>query len=149
MDEAEIIGRLEKIIRAVAESEGADLVELTLSGGRRRRMLRVFVDRPGGITVDECARLNRLIGAVLDVEDLIDGPYVLEVSSPGLDRPLKTDRDFERSTGCKVRVILATGATHTGVLRGVVGDTVVLEVAEETLALDRHSIAKANLEIEF
>ncbi len=149
MVDAEVIGRLEGLIRPLLEMEGAELVEIVLGGGRRRRMLRLFVDRPGGITVDECARLNRLIGGALDIEDPIEGAYVLEVSSPGLDRALKTDRDFARSAGRKVRVILSNGATHVGVLRGALGEAILLEVAGEVMKLDRERIAKANLEVEF
>ena len=149
MEDAEVIGHLEGLIHPLLEMEGAELVEIVLGGGRRRRMLRVFVDRPGGITVDECARLNRLIGGALDIEDLIEGSYVLEVSSPGLDRVLKTDRDFARSAGRKVRVILSSGVTHIGVLRGALGEAILLEVAGEVVKLDRQLIAKANLEVEF
>lgn len=149
MDDAEVLERLEQVIRPLLESEHFELVELSLGGGRRRRRLCVFADRPGGITVDECARLNRMIGHALDAEDPIEGSYVLEVSSPGLDRLLKTERDFARSTGQKVRVILATGAVHVGVLKACSEGTVVLDISGEPLSLDRSAIAKANLEVEF
>lgn len=149
MEDVAVIGRLEGIIRPLLEGEGAELVEITLGGGRRRRFLRVYVDRPGGITIDECARLNRLIGGTLDIEDPIDGSYLLEVSSPGLDRLLKTDRDFNRHAGQKIRVILTSGVTHIGLLRGTLGGTVLLEVNGSPVHLPQDQIAKANLEVEF
>lgn len=149
MADTEVIAQLEGIVGPLLEREGAELVELALGGGRRRRALRVYVDRPGGITIDECARLNRLIGELLEAEDPIEGSYVLEVSSPGLDRALKTDRDFGRSVGQKVRVILSTGAVHVGLLRGVPGDTVLLEMGGKTVSFDRHTIARANLDVDF
>lgn len=149
MADAEVIERLEGIIRPLLEREGAELVDITLGGGKRRRALRIYADRPGGITIDECARLNRLIGGMLDAEDPLEGSYVLEVSSPGLDRVLKTDRDFGRSVGQKIRIILSTGAVHVGILRGAAGDTILLEVGGKAVSFDRKSIAKANLEVDF
>lgn len=149
MDDAELLERIEQVIRPLLESEAFELVELNLGGGRRRRRLRIFVDRPGGITVDECARLNRMIGYALEAEDPIEGSYVLEVSSPGLDRLLKTERDFARSTGRKVRVILSSGVVHVGVLKACLEDAILLDVSGESLKLDRGAIAKTNLEVEF
>lgn len=149
MDDAEIVERIEQVIRPLLESEAVELVDLNLGGSRRRRLLRVFVDRLGGITLDDCARLNRMIGNALDVEDPIEGSYVLEVSSPGLDRLLKTERDYARSTGRKVRVILLSGATYVGILKACFEDSIVLDVSGEALKLHLGSIAKANLEVEF
>ncbi|MSS70788.1 MAG: ribosome maturation factor RimP [Candidatus Latescibacteria bacterium] len=149
MDDAELLVRIEQVIRPLLESEAFELVELNLGGSRRRRRLCVFADRPGGITLDECARLNRMIGGALEAEDPIEGSYVLEVSSPGLDRLLKTERDFARSTGRKVRVILSSGAVHVGILKACFEEAILLDVSGTSLKLERGAIAKANLEVEF
>jgi ribosome maturation factor RimP len=149
MEEKDLTGHLERLIGPLLDREGIELVELELAGSKRRRILRIYVDRPGGITVDECARANRIIGEVLDIEDPIEGSYTLEVSSPGLDRDLKSDRDFHRSTGRKVRVILSSGVTHTGILRALLGDSILLDVAGETRRLERDAIARTHLEVEF
>ena len=148
MENAQLLDDVEGVVRPLVESEDVELVELVLGGGRGRRFVRVFVDRPGGITVDECARLNRLIGAALDAEDPTEGSCVLEASSPGLDRLLKTERDFSRSSGRKVRVILSSGATYVGVLKACLGESIILDLPDGPMQLDRESIAKANLEVD-
>ncbi len=149
MDDAEVVERIERVIRPLLESEEVELVDLNLGGNQRRRTLRVFVDRPGRITLDECARLNRMIGNVMDLEDPIEGSYILEVSSPGLDRLLKKEKDYLRSLGRKVKIILSTGALHTGFLKACDQRSISLDVEGEILILERGSIAKAKLEVEF
>jgi ribosome maturation factor RimP len=91
------------VAEAVA-SRGADLVELRLSGPARRPLLRVYVDVPGGTTADACAEISRAVEARLDAERPLGERYVLEVSSPGLDRPLRTAADFRRLEGRAVAV---------------------------------------------
>ncbi len=149
MDDAEVVERIERVICPLLESEEVELVDLNLGGNQRRRTLRVFVDRPGRITLDECARLNRMIGNILDLEDPIEGSYILEVSSPGLDRPLKREKDYLRSLGKKVKIILSTGVLHTGFLKACDQRSISLDVGGEILTLERGSIAKAKLEVEF
>ena len=95
--------RLEAICREVVETLGYDLVLLKLKKGRKS-VLRVFIDRRGGVDLDDCVRVSRLLGDTLDVEDLIKGRYDLEVSSPGLDRTLVSERDFWRKVGKRASV---------------------------------------------
>ncbi len=95
----------EKIEPLVAEDD-LELVELEYFEGGYRSVLRIYVDKAGGVTVDQCAKLNRKIGDFLDMEDLISHRYMLEVSSPGLDRPLTNSLDFKRKIGEKVKVLL-------------------------------------------
>ena len=101
---------IEELVRGLAEkivaSEGMDFVELELRPRGQRWLIRVFIDQEGGVTTEDCATVSRQLGAVLDVEDLIPQQYTLEVSSPGLDRPLRTARDFRRNTGRLVRLTL-------------------------------------------
>ncbi|GAB4271905.1 MAG: ribosome maturation factor RimP [Deferrisomatales bacterium] len=97
---------VDELLRPPIESLGYELVDLQLRSERGRRILRVLVDRPGGITLDECVRLSREISPHLEVADPIPGSYVLEVSSPGVRRPLKGQADFERFRG--ERVVIRT-----------------------------------------
>jgi ribosome maturation factor RimP len=94
------------IAERVAASSGLELVEVELRGSGKSRMLRVFLDKPAGVTHEDCALFSREFGTILDVEDVMPGgSYVLEVSSPGLDRKLSRAADFERFTGSKVKLM--------------------------------------------
>ena len=90
----------------VAASMGLEVVEVELRGGGKARMLRIFIDKPGGVTHEDCANLSREVGTILDVEDAVPGgSYMLEVSSPGLDRKLSRAADFERFKGSRVKLM--------------------------------------------
>jgi ribosome maturation factor RimP len=105
------------------------LVEKDLFSAGRRKILRVFIDKSGGVDVEDCASTSRYLSEELDKEenaDLIDGSYTIEVSSPGLDRPLKTKRDFERNLGRMLRV-MQNGKFIKGVLKSVNGVSIILE----------------------
>jgi ribosome maturation factor RimP len=99
------INQIRKLIVPILELQQIDLIDIELKGRSGSRVLRIFVDIDGGISLDQCVDLSRQISDLLDTRDLIAGWYRLEVSSPGLDRPLKTERDFTRNLGRKVRVI--------------------------------------------
>jgi ribosome maturation factor RimP len=93
------------IVERVAASLGVEVVEIELRGGGKSRMLRVFIDRPAGVTHEDCVSLSREVSTIFDVEDAIPGgAYVLEVSSPGLDRKLFRPADFERFQGSRVKL---------------------------------------------
>jgi ribosome maturation factor RimP len=99
------IDRVREIAERVAASSGLEVVEVELRGGGKSRMLRIFIDKPGGVTHEDCANLSREVGTILDVEDVIPGnSYLLEVSSPGLDRKLSRPADFQRFTGSLVKL---------------------------------------------
>jgi ribosome maturation factor RimP len=99
------IDRVREIADRVAASSGLEVVELEMRGGGKARMLRIFIDKPGGVTHEDCANLSREVGTILDVEDVVPGgSYTLEVSSPGLDRKLSRPGDFERFIGSLVKV---------------------------------------------
>jgi ribosome maturation factor RimP len=99
------IDRIRGIAERVAVSSGLELVEVELRGGGRARMLRIVIDKPGGVTHEDCANLSREVGTILDVEDAVPGgSYVLEVSSPGLDRRLVRPADYERFIGSRVKL---------------------------------------------
>src|SRR5271169_5138844 len=98
------VERVRQIAERVAASSGLEVVEVELRGGGKARMLRIVIDKPVGVTHEDCANLSREVATILDVEDAVPGSYTLEVSSPGLDRKLVRPADFERFTGSRVRV---------------------------------------------
>ena len=100
---------VQAIVERVAASQGLDVVEVELRGGGKARMLRIFIDKPSGVTHEDCANLSREVSTILDVEDAVPGgSYVLEVSSPGLDRKLFRPADFERFQGSRVKLTTRT-----------------------------------------
>jgi ribosome maturation factor RimP len=107
---------VEALVRPVVESDGLELVDVALGKESGRRVLRVTVDREGGLDLDTIALTSQKIARRLDLEGYAPGPYALEVSSPGLERPLKSPQDFQRRVGEKVKVKVA-GASHLGTLR--------------------------------
>src|SRR5262245_55815419 len=99
------VDRVREIVDRVAASGNLEVVDVEFRGGGKSRMLRIFIDKPGGVTHQDCADLSREVGTILDVEDVIPGgSYVLEVSSPGLDRTLRRPADYERFTGSRVKL---------------------------------------------
>ncbi|WP_151719103.1 ribosome maturation factor RimP [Gemmobacter serpentinus] len=133
--------RLADIIGPVIEGLGFELVRIRLMGGKTR-ILQIMVDRPdGGIEVDECATCSTAVSAVLDVEDPIEDNYVLEVSSPGIDRPLTRLKDFDMWVDYEARLetteLIDGRRRFKGVLQGTEGDEVLIEIEEggETLTI--------------
>ena len=99
------IDKVREIAERVARSSGLEVVDVELRGGGKARMLRLVIDKPGGVTHEDCANMSREVGTILDVEDVIPGAsYTLEVSSPGLDRKLSKAADFERFVGSRVKL---------------------------------------------
>ena len=103
---AVLLERLERLAADVIEGLDLELVELTLRGSSKKRVLRLDIDRvgPGGLRLEDCQLASGHLGKVLEEEDMIQGAYVLEVSSPGIDRPIRTDDDIRRNTGRRIRV---------------------------------------------
>ncbi|MFT7623956.1 MAG: ribosome maturation factor RimP [Myxococcota bacterium] len=120
------------------------------SGGRG--VLRVFIDKEDGVNITDCAKASRQIDVVLDVEDVVPGGYTLEVSSPGIDRPLGRLADFERFAGklavVKTREAVEGRRNWTGKVQGVDGDAVVLDVDGASIRIPTGAIKKANLKYE-
>jgi len=139
---------LEALLEPAVSRLGYELVGVEYHGGRRA-LLRVYIDREGGVSVEDCQRVSRQVSGLLDVEDPIPGPYTLEVSSPGLDRPLFREADFRRFAGRVVRirtdVPLEGRRNFRGVLRGLRGGEVLVEVDGTELALPVERIEQARL----
>ncbi len=134
--------RLLELLDPVAEAAGYEIVRLRLMGGSERRRLQVMAERPpadgeieGEMNVEDCARLSRALSQVLDAADPITGEYVLEVSSPGIDRPLTRPRDFTAFAGHEIRLELdrlAEGRKRfRGILVGLDGDNVAIDLEGE------------------
>lgn len=139
---------LTHLILPLLNRRDVELVELAISGDYRRKIVRIFVDRPDGITVDECATLSRDIADILDTRDPIDSRYLLEVSSPGLTRPLKTDRDFERVVGKTLRLVVDGLGVAIGTLLQVKADHLDVELHGERTIIERAKIQKATVHFE-
>ena len=129
--------RVRQLAQQVIEGQGYELVEFELKGGGKHTVLKVFIDKPAGITHGDCGLVSEQLGTVLDVEDLIPFSYTLEVSSPGLDRKLGKDSDYTRFEGklakIQTRVPLQSQKTFRGRLRGLQGDNVLLELPKGNL----------------
>ena len=144
VDKESLLELLEPAITAM----GFELADLDAHFGRRG-LLRLYIDRKGGVTLDDCQRVSEQVGALLDVEDPLPGSYVLEVSSPGFDRRLRTLAHFERFSGDNAAIELKDARDgrrrFTGKLVGVEGSEVLLEVDGEITRLPFGDIAVARL----
>ncbi|SFG91816.1 ribosome maturation factor RimP [Sulfitobacter dubius] len=146
---AAIDRRLAEIITPVIEDMGFELVRVRLMSGKST-ILQVMADRPdGGIEVDECAKISQAIGAVLDVEDPILDEYALEVSSPGIDRPLTRLKDFDAFGGYEAKIetteLIDGRRRFKGELAGVEGGEVLINVEEGTIGLQFDWLSDAKL----
>lgn len=159
MAKIDVVSRVTELAEPLAASLGLELAEVEYKQEGARLVLRIFIDRDGGVTLDDCAAVSRELAEILDVEDFIQSRYSLEVSSPGLNRPLKKPSDYERFTGRLVKIrtyeLLADDAgnkrkTFTGELLGLVNGVVLLKLTEgQTAGVALEKVAKANLEFEF
>lgn len=145
MGEKNIVERIEQLVAGEMALLGLELIETSFKSG----LLRLVIDKPGGVTMEDCVVATRRVGLLLDAEDPIQGSFRLEVTSPGLNRRLRTVRDFEYFAGRLVKVLTKEGSTVRGTLKGISGDTVLLEVEDQEIRLNLHDIAKANLDFEF
>ncbi len=137
----------------VAERVGCKLAYVRYLFEQSNWILRVVIDRDGGVNVEHCAKVSRQLSALLDVEDFIEAAYTLEVSSPGLDKELLVAADFKKYAGQAIRIETVEGpegsATLRGKLRGLNGGNVLLEdEGGDRLELPRSTIAEARLEVE-
>src|SRR5919197_1413410 len=138
---------IEGVVQPVLRDHGLTLVDLEWRPRRPPGVLRLFVDKPGGLGLDEFRRPGRDVGGVLDASALIEEAYDLEVSSPGLDRQLRTDREFRWASGKRVRCWLAGGPEVRGTLLGIDGGFLLVAQDDGTQAkLDKPSITKARLD---
>ncbi len=153
LEKEELIARVTELIQPLLEAQGLELVDLEYHRPRRGRgILRLFLDQPGGVTLEVLTRINRVVGELLDVHDLIPGSYTLEVSSPGLTRALKKPEDYRRYTGRLVRITTRSPwegrQVHRGILQGLEGEEVCLQAGEGATRIPLKEIAKARLDLD-
>ena len=149
---------LEKImdhVRAIAEpillNEGMELIEIQYRRESKGWVLRLYIDKGGGVTLDDCTRISQEVGRSLDVEDFISTPYTLEVSSPGLPRPLKKEKDFMKYRNHMIKMKtfnpIRNRRRFKGKLLGVSENLIEIEIDREIFQIPLSNVAKANLEI--
>jgi ribosome maturation factor RimP len=148
----EIVDKISEITLPIAQELLLELVDIELVPSGRRWLLRVFIDREGGVTIADCEKVSRDLDRILDVEDVIDHPYVLEVSSPGLTRALKKREDFERYKGKTCKIVTRSPVAGRNDFRGKIGDVtggdVEVKAEGNVYRIPLDEIKKANLELE-
>jgi ribosome maturation factor RimP len=151
-----VVTRIKEIAEGVAASLGVEIVEVEFLGGGGSRLLRIYVDKPGGVTHGDCELVSEQVGNILDAEDVIPGEagYTLEVSSPGVERKLTKPRDYERFAGQKAKVVLIEAISNQkhweGTIKSLNGNVVTLEPSEgKFVEIPLDKIRKANLKFEW
>ncbi len=150
-----ITARVTEIAARAAAPEGIEIVETQLLGSGNQRVLRIFIDKPAGVTHADCEFVSLQVGTVLDMEDVIPGGrYTLEVSSTGLERPLKSAADFTRFAGQKAKIVLRQPVEGKTVWTGIIGgcsdgQIAVDEGAGKTAMLPLDQVRKANLKFDW
>ena len=158
-------GRIRPIAERVAAGYGLDVFDVQFRRETIGLVLRVILDRPWtsgepepadpehSVSIEDCQRVSHDLSAILDVEDAVDDAYTLEVSSPGLDRPLRQPTDYARFAGRLAKIVVSEpveGQTHfAGRLKGVEGDVVLLEEGRRTHRVPLNAISRARLDVEF
>jgi ribosome maturation factor RimP len=150
---SDVTEKVEFLLRRAVEEQGLELVHVQYVSQQRSPLLRIYIDKPGGVTLEDCQNVSRQAGVLLDVEDLISDRYVLEVSSPGLDRPLFRAEDYERFSGREVRVVthekIDSRRKFTGFIQGLRDDAVQLSCQDKIYRIPFGMISKANLVYRF
>lgn len=141
---------LETLLTPLIEQEGGELVDMQWRREGHRWMLRLFLDKPKGLTLDDCEYFSNRVGALLDEKDCITESYVLEVSSPGLDRVVKKDKDFERFAGKQVKLKLKVPENgqrrFTGTLKGLEDGYIVVSVGPDVKRFARAGVEEVRLD---
>jgi ribosome maturation factor RimP len=152
MVEKEMVDRVREMVDPILLDEGMELVDIEYRRESKGWVLRLYLEKEGGVTLDDCTRVSQEVGRSLDVEDFIQTPYTLEVSSPGLTRPLKTEKDFMkyRYHFIKVKTVdpIENRRQFKGKLLGVSENRIEIEVSGGVFQIPLSNVAKANLEID-
>lgn len=146
--------KTEELLLPIVEEQRFELVDVEYVKEGSNWYLRAYIDKPGGITVDDCEAVSRRLSDLLDEKDFIEEAYILEVSSPGLGRPLKKDKDFARSIGEEVEIRTYRAIDHekefTGILKDFDKDTIVIELEDnEIKSFARDNVALVRLAFDF
>ena len=149
VNEKKVVDSVRTLAQPLCDSEGLELVHVEFQRESSGRILRLYIDKPDGINLNDCVGVSRQMGDILDVhlEDI--GPYNLEVTSPGLERPLAKKQDFERFKGNRAKIKTSRPRNgqknFTGILTGISGGQVSLQIGEQTIAIPYEDISKARL----
>ena len=141
--------RLLRLLEPVVTAAGLDLEDVLVTTAGRRRLVRLVVDADDGVSLDDIAGLNQSVSAVLDAPDVMTGPYVLEVTSPGVDRPLTAPRHWLRATSRLVTATMVDGGEVTGRVLRADADGVVLDVGGQERRLAYPEVGRAQVQVEF
>ena len=118
VSEREIIEKIERILMPILEEDCLELIDIEFRPSGKRWLLRIYIEKDGGVTISDCVKVNRELGRTLDIEDIIEHPYTLEVSSPGLTRPLKNINDFKRYIGKQCKIVTLKPLQQTNEFSG-------------------------------
>ncbi len=150
ISERETIEKIERIVAPILEEDQLELVEIEFKPSGKRWLLRIYIEKEGGVTISDCEKVNRELGRTLDVEDPIEHPYTLEVSSPGLTRPLRSIKDFERYTGKQCKIVTSKPFEEknefVGEILGTTGDGVEIKGKIDIFTIPICDIKKAHLD---
>lgn len=145
--------QLTELIQPVVEGLGCELWGIERQSSGRSSTLKIYIDAETGVDIEDCARISRQLSSLLDVEEALKGEYTLEVSSPGMDRRLFRQDQFEAFAGAKVRIQLKRSyegqRKYSGLLKGMDGDEVILGFDDEEILFPLEAIEKANVIPEF
>ncbi|HXG31413.1 MAG TPA: ribosome maturation factor RimP [Thermodesulfobacteriota bacterium] len=151
--EEKVIDDVREILDPLIQEEGLELVDIEYRREGRGKVLRIYIDKEGGVTIGDCTKISRELGVLLDIHDVVPGPYTLEVSSPGLNRALKKPRDFERFKGRKVRIKTRSSIEgrvfFIGRLLDFTDNMASVDVDGRTYLIPYEEIERANLELDF
>ena len=141
---------IEETVAKALENQNVELVDLVIQNQGKKKLLQFFVDKVGGVTLDDCGELTDKIDSILEMENLIDGAYILEVSSPGVQRVLKKPAHFKQFTGQRVTIVLKVPLEGRGFFTGVIAsaddDAFVLDDGTNQFRFAYDNIKKANLD---
>jgi ribosome maturation factor RimP len=148
-----VVGTIQSMLKPILDELDLELFEVQFRRESHGWVLRLTIDKEDGVTIDDCATVSREVSQLLDIEDIIEQKYSLEVSSPGLDRPLKSLADFRRFIGRKAKVTTKEPVNGAQVIVGKINkvedELIILEIGRQELSILYSEIAKARLEVEF
>ena len=150
----EIVKAVEEILLPIADKENIEIVDIEYVKETKQKVLRIYIDKENGVNLDDCTKMSNLFGDMLDKKDIIKEEYVLEVSSPGLDRILKKEKDFNRFKGYKIKVTTAVAINNQKHFNGQLITTadnkiVINDLTKGIVEIEISNIIRAKLDQDF
>ncbi len=154
LEKNETVGKIERLIDPILTQKNLELVDLEYKSEGKGKVVRIYIDKEGGVNIDDCSAVSRELSVVMDVHDVINGPYNLEISSPGLTRQLKKERDFTKNIGKKLKIKLNNPVNKQYVLRNALlesfeNSTLGIDYEGSKYEIALEDVSKANLELDF